>query len=94
MCAGEGGGGRRMFWCENFSPIAPSQKPIMKAIPIASMFSPPSSLPRVHTCKHNLALISSQHNGRPEGTEEDDDDDDASKTKQAWDELRVATRLV
>jgi hypothetical protein len=44
-----------------------------------------------------LALISSQHNGRPAGTEEeddDDDDDDASKTKQAWDELRVATRLV
>jgi hypothetical protein len=45
-----------------------------------------------------LALISSQHNGRSGGTEEeeddDDDDDDASKTKQAWDELRVATRLV
>jgi hypothetical protein len=44
-----------------------------------------------------LALISSQHIGRPGGTEEeeeDDDDDDASKTKQAWDELRVATRLV
>jgi hypothetical protein len=44
-----------------------------------------------------LALISSQHTGRPGGTEEeeeDDDDDDASKTKQAWDELRVATRLV
>jgi hypothetical protein len=95
MYAGEAVGGRRMFWCENLWLIMPSQKLIKKAIPIASMFFFPPSWSRVHTSNHNLVLISSQHNGRPGGPKgEEEEDNDTSKTKQTWDELRVATRLV
>ncbi len=101
MCAGEGGGAvGACFGARISRRLRRRKSQSRKQFQLRPCFSPPSSCSIVHTCKHNLALISSQHNGRPGGTEEeeedddDDDDDDASKTKQTWDELRVATRLV